>query len=85
MIKITVCIGSACHIKGARQVVEQLQYLISTNHIGDQVELGGAFCMGRCQDGVCVTVNGEFCSVTPETVNEFFYNEVINMKPRYRI
>ena len=77
MIKITVCIGSACHIKGARQVVEQLQYLISTNHIGDQVELVGAFCMGRCQDGVCVTVNDEFCSVTPETVNEFFYNEVI--------
>jgi len=27
-MKITVCIGSSCHIKGSRQVVEQLQYLI---------------------------------------------------------
>ena len=24
MLKITVCIGSSCHIKGSRQVVEQL-------------------------------------------------------------
>ena len=29
MLKITVCIGSSCHIKGSRQVVEQLQYLIA--------------------------------------------------------
>ena len=26
-MKITVCIGSSCHIKGSRQVVEQLQDL----------------------------------------------------------
>ena len=30
-MKVTVCIGSSCHIKGSRQVVEQLQYLISEN------------------------------------------------------
>ena len=29
-MKITVCIGSSCHIKGSRQVVEQLQYLVKT-------------------------------------------------------
>ncbi len=29
MVKIKVCIGSSCHIKGARQVVEELQYLIN--------------------------------------------------------
>ena len=57
MIKITVCIGSSCHIKGSRQVVEQLQYLIAENNVGDKVELGGTFCMGNCQKGVCVTVN----------------------------
>ena len=46
MLKITVCIGSSCHIKGSRQVVEQLQYLIAENNLGDKVELGGTFCMG---------------------------------------
>ena len=77
MIKITVCIGSSCHIKGSRQVVEQLQYLIAENNLGDKVELGGTFCMGKCQQGVCVTVNDSFHCVTPESVGAFFAKEVL--------
>ena len=75
-MKITVCIGSSCHIKGSRQVVTQLQYLIEQNHLGDKVELGGTFCMGKCQQGVCVAVDGEFFSVSPETVSAFFEKEI---------
>ena len=75
-MKVTVCIGSSCHIKGSRQVVEQLQQLIAENGLGDKVELGGTFCMGECQKGVCVTVDGEFHSVSPETVAEFFNDNV---------
>lgn len=75
-MQITVCIGSSCHIKGSRSVVEQLQYLIAENQLGDKVELGGTFCMGNCQQGVCVTVDGSFFSVTPDTVTEFFEKEV---------
>ena len=75
-MKITVCIGSSCHIKGSRRVVEQLQQLIAENNVADKVELGGTFCLGQCQQGVCVTVDGAFHSVTPETVGEFFANEV---------
>lgn len=78
MIKVTVCIGSSCHIKGSRQVVESLQYLIAQNNLKDKVELGGTFCMGKCQQGVCVTVDGEFFSVSPETVNEFFTKEILS-------
>jgi NADH:ubiquinone oxidoreductase subunit E len=77
MLKITVCIGSSCHIKGSRQVVEKLQALISENALGDKVQLGGTFCLGRCQEGVCVTVDEKFCSVSPDTVEEFFKNEVL--------
>lgn len=76
-MKITVCIGSSCHIKGSRQVVEQLQYLIKQNDLGDKVELSGTFCMGKCQQGVCVTVDGEFFSVKPDTVKEFFNENVL--------
>ena len=75
-MKITVCIGSSCHIKGSRQVVEQLQTLIAKYDLSDKVELGGTFCMGECQQGVCVTVDEEFFSVTPDTVNEFFEKNV---------
>lgn len=78
MLKIIVCIGSSCHIKGSRKVVEELQNLIAENGLGSKVELGGTFCMGRCQQGVCVTVDGEFYSVTPESVGEFFTKEVLS-------
>ena len=32
--------------------------------------------MGKCQQGVCVTVDDAFFSVTPETVEEFFNENV---------
>lgn len=76
-MKITVCIGSSCHIKGSRQVVEQLQNLIAENNVSDKVELGGTFCLGNCQQGVCVKVDENFYSVSPETVGDFFANEIL--------
>ena len=76
-MKITVCIGSSCHIKGSRAVVEQLQAMISENNLNDKIDLGGTFCMGNCQKGVCVTVDDVFYSVTPENVRDFFKNEVL--------
>ena len=76
-MKVTVCIGSSCHIKGSRQVVEQLQYLIREHNLGDKVELAGTFCMGKCQQGVCVKVDEDFFSVTPESVKEFFEASVL--------
>ena len=78
MIKVTVCIGSSCHIKGSRQVVEELQFLIAENNLKDKVDLGGTFCMGRCQEGVCVTVDDKFFSVSPETVDDFFKAEILS-------
>lgn len=76
-MKVTICIGSSCHLKGSRQVVEALQQLVASNNLGDKVELGGTFCIGQCQQGVCVTVDGEFFSVSPETVHEFFNTQIL--------
>ena len=75
-MKVTVCIGSSCHIKGSRPVVEQLQDLIAKEALDGKVELSGTFCMGKCRQGVCVTVDGAFHSVSPETVSTFFEKEI---------
>lgn len=77
-MKITVCIGSSCHLKGSRQIVEELQYLIAQNGLKDKVDLGGTFCMGNCQNGVCVTVDGTIFSLTPETTKTFFQEEILS-------
>lgn len=76
-MKITVCIGSSCHIKGSRQVVELLQEKIAEHDLKDKVELAGTFCLGRCQEGVCVLLDDEFHSLTPENTEEFFNKEVL--------
>ena len=38
MKKVVVCIGSSCHLKGSRQVVEELQKLIDQNNLKEEVE-----------------------------------------------
>ena len=75
-MKVTICIGSSCHLKGSRQIVERLQELVAENNLKDEVGLAGTFCMGRCQEGVCTTVDGEFFSVSPDTVNDFFEQNI---------
>ena len=37
-MKVIICIGSSCHLKGSRQVVEKLQALVKENHLEDKVE-----------------------------------------------
>lgn len=76
-MKVTICIGSSCHLKGSRQIVEQLQYLVKENHLEDKVELSGTFCMGNCVNGVNVTVDGQLFSVSPETAETFFKKEIL--------
>ena len=76
-MKVTVCIGSSCHLKGSRRVVESLQYLIAENNLKDKVELGGTFCMNNCQNGVCVTVDDKSFSVSPDTVEDFFKSQIL--------
>ena len=76
-MKITVCIGSSCHIKGSRQVVETINRLIKENNLQDKIELGGTFCLGQCQQSVCVSIENEIFSVSPETAEAFFQNEVL--------
>ena len=74
---ITICIGSSCHLKGSRTIIQKLEELITECHLNDKIELNGSFCMGECSNGVCVKINDELFSVSPETVNTFFENEVL--------
>jgi NADH:ubiquinone oxidoreductase subunit E len=75
-MKVVICIGSSCHLKGSRMVVETLQNLILTNNLKDDVDLSGTFCMGNCEKGVSVMVDNKLFSVSPTTVEAFFASEI---------
>ena len=75
--KITVCIGSSCHLKGSRQVIDELQNLIKENNLEEKYELCGAFCMKNCVNGVSVKIGDEIYSVKPETAKELFNSQIL--------
>lgn len=77
-MKITICIGSSCHLKGSRSIIEQLQKFVAEHGLEEKVALCGAFCMGNCTQGVSVTIDGRLFSLTPETTCSFFENEVLS-------
>ena len=78
MITISICVGSACHLKGSYKVIEGLQKLIKENKVSDMVEIKGAFCIGRCTEGVSVTVNDEeFFSLNENNVDSFFHETIM--------
>ncbi len=58
---IQICMGSACHLKGAPLIAQAFQAELGKRHKTDEihVDLSGAFCQSQCIDGVVVRINGE--------------------------
>ncbi|WP_144428539.1 (2Fe-2S) ferredoxin domain-containing protein [Defluviitalea phaphyphila] len=73
---VEVCIGSACHLKGAYEVVSILEQLIKKNNLQDKIIVKGSFCLGNCTKAVSVRINNKIYSVQPETVQDFFEKEL---------
>lgn len=76
-ISLVVCLGSSCHIKGSKDVIDGLMKEINGRGVGSRIDFKGAFCFGNCENGVCVSLNGRMFSVKPETTEEFFQNEIL--------
>ena len=58
---IQICMGSACHLKGAPLIAQAFQAELDKRKKTGEVlvDLGGAFCQSQCIDGVIVRINGE--------------------------
>lgn len=59
MVTVTVCVGSSCHIKGARELIGRLDELLDRHGLRGKVELKGSFCMSRCGEGLNWQINDE--------------------------
>ncbi len=78
-IELAVCVGSSCHLKGSRQLIDALRQQIEDAHLQEKIELKAAFCLGPCAcDGVSVKVGGKVVSgLTPEKAKSFIEEEVL--------
>ena len=44
---VNVCVGSSCHLKGSYKIISLLTEAVKAHGLGDKVELGAAFCLGK--------------------------------------
>lgn len=78
MTKITICIGSACHLKGAHAVLNAFSALVEKYRGLAEVDLAGSFCQGRCTEGVVIKIDDELITnVAPDKVFEIFQAKVL--------
>lgn len=79
-MKVTVCIGSSCHLKGSRYIVEKLQNLVEQYNLKDKLEIAGTFCLGKCnREGVTVKIDEEiYVGVNPNEFEEFFNKNILS-------
>ena len=77
-MEITICIGSSCHLKGAREIVAKLESIIEEKGWKEQIHLKGAFCMGKCSvEGVSIKLNDDLFYLKPENTEQFFQDEIL--------
>ena len=78
MVTVTVCVGSSCHLKGARQVIMRFNGMLTKHSLHDKVFLKGSFCMERCGEGVNWQIDNEpFTSATVEEAVAVFHRRVL--------
>ena len=58
-IKITVCVGSSCHVRGSRAILKRFAEILKTENLEEEVVLLGSFCMERCGEGTNWKFNDE--------------------------
>lgn len=75
---LQVCVGSACHLRGSYEVLERFTKIIKQCGLTDQIQLGAAFCLGHCAEGVSIRVGEEIVTgVTPDNVEQVFNEKVL--------
>lgn len=75
---VTVCVGSSCHVRGARELLRRFENLLKEHGLVDDVKLSGAFCMERCRDGLNWEVDGEWiASASVDEAEAAFVSRVI--------
>ena len=82
MHTVTVCVGSSCHIKGARKVIMRFNELLKEHGLESKIELKGSFCMERCGEGINWQIDEE--PLTSSSVEEAIktFSERILSPPR---
>ncbi|MDR2822487.1 MAG: (2Fe-2S) ferredoxin domain-containing protein [Acholeplasmatales bacterium] len=77
VIKVKVCVGSSCHIKGSYDVIDKLNELILKEQLDDKIVLEASFCLGNCLLAVNLLANEILIhNLNINNCEEKFYSEI---------
>ncbi len=76
---VEICIGSSCHLKGSRELVDLFTAEVEKRNLKDKVVLRGSFCKGKCnREGVTIQVDDDlYVGVTPSMFDKFFEENIV--------
>lgn len=78
MKTINVCVGSACHIKGANKVINKFLKTVKERDLEGKVVIKAAFCLGECTKAVSVKIDeGKIHSLKEQDVEDFFDRYIV--------
>jgi NADH:ubiquinone oxidoreductase subunit E len=79
---ITVCVGSACHLKGSHDIIGYFKEAIKEAGLEGKVELKGTFCMDQCTDGANLLIDDQiFHYNSVDDARKIFETEILQ-KPK---
>ena len=74
-VTIEICMGSACYLLGAQELIETIELLPS--EVQEKIDLCGSTCLKACGQGPNITVDGElFHNVTPELLQQILQEKL---------
>lgn len=77
VMKVQVCIGSSCHLRGSYDVIKRLEELVAMHNLSDKVEISAAFCLGHCTNGVTIQVDDRIITGTSKENIEDIFSQYI--------
>jgi NADH:ubiquinone oxidoreductase subunit E len=78
---ITVCVGSACHLKGSHDIINYFKEAIKEADLENEVELKGTFCMDECTHGANLLVDEElFHANSLDDARQIFETEILQKR-----
>ncbi|AFM23215.1 NADH:ubiquinone oxidoreductase 24 kD subunit [Desulfomonile tiedjei DSM 6799] len=78
---ITVCVGSACHLKGSHEIIDYFKKAIKDARLDSEVELKGTFCMDKCTEGVNILIDEDpFHASSVDDAHQIFQTEILQKR-----
>lgn len=79
---ITVCVGSACHLKGSQEIINYFKTALKEEGLENEVELKGTFCMDKCtEEGANFLIDDElFHARSADEARQVFEKEILQKR-----